>query len=87
MDAVSQPQVAPHGPETALYRVFRGGCWSGDAASCRTARRGAIDPTYRAPSIGFRLALSLHGEIFSLERTMNTDEKTGPSAQDRIGEK
>ena len=39
-------------------RVACGGGWSDDAASCRSANRGAIDPTLRTNNFGFRVALS-----------------------------
>ncbi len=42
----------------ATRRVFRGGDWRSDAASCRTAHR-TCDPTFRTSDCGFRVALSL----------------------------
>ena len=45
----------PDGPETGSWRVLRGGCWSGDAQSCRSADRGYTDPDDRSNNIGFRL--------------------------------
>jgi formylglycine-generating enzyme required for sulfatase activity len=42
----------PKAPE----RVFRGGCWSGDAGLCRAAFRDGFTPVSRFNSLGFRLA-------------------------------
>ncbi|MBQ2849449.1 MAG: SUMF1/EgtB/PvdO family nonheme iron enzyme, partial [Thermoguttaceae bacterium] len=39
------------------YRVLRGGSWSYDAGTCRSAHRFADDPTNRYLNFGFRLAL------------------------------
>ncbi len=39
-------------------RVYRGGSWTSDAAHCRTAYRGTLEPTNRGHNRGFRLALS-----------------------------
>jgi eukaryotic-like serine/threonine-protein kinase len=51
----------PLGPDGGLDRVFRGGGWGGDAASCRTAYRGTSVPSIRSSSSGFRLALRPSG--------------------------
>ena len=40
-------------------RVYRGGCWTNHARSCRSAYRSSIDPSYRYINLGFRLARSL----------------------------
>ena len=39
------------------FRVFRGGSWDCDAASCRSACRFTFLPTFRTIDFGFRLAL------------------------------
>jgi len=44
------------GPEEATARVFRGGCWLGDAGFCRAADRGRSGPEDRANDLGFRVA-------------------------------
>ena len=49
------------GAKEGSYRVFRGGSWGNDAATCRSAYRNTNDPTIRTSSHGFRLALSLSG--------------------------
>lgn len=36
-------------------RAFRGGGWTGDAASCRAANRNGFIPGIRVSNIGFRL--------------------------------
>jgi len=38
-------------------RVIRGGSWSSDAETCRSAKRGWVGPSFRGVKIGFRLAL------------------------------
>jgi eukaryotic-like serine/threonine-protein kinase len=54
VEAITDPLGAKEGSS----RVHRGGCWGLDAAVCRSAIRDTFDPTYRASSSGFRLALS-----------------------------
>jgi formylglycine-generating enzyme required for sulfatase activity len=51
----------PVGPATGSLRVFRGGGWNGEAASCRSAGRGGNGPSFRGGNLGFRLALSSSG--------------------------
>ncbi len=48
----------PPGAATGSLRVIRGGGWNDDAALCRSANRGSLEPTRRVPALGFRLALS-----------------------------
>jgi formylglycine-generating enzyme required for sulfatase activity len=57
----NSPLDDPKGPATGSSRVFRGGGWFAVAAGCRAAFRGTLDPSTRASSIGFRLALSPSG--------------------------
>ena len=47
--------VSPSGS----YRVLRGGSWSSNARSCRSANRGSLDPSSRYIGLGFRLLRSL----------------------------
>ncbi len=51
--------INPSGPEEGRMRVFRGGCWSSDALSCRSATRLASRPTARGPVVGFRVAVNI----------------------------
>ncbi len=46
------------GPPTGSHRVFRGGCWSGSAALCRSAFRLVYVSSSRDHFAGFRLALA-----------------------------
>jgi len=46
----------PVGPETGSLRVLRGGGWSFNARSCRSAFRIDVAPDYRSNYAGFRLA-------------------------------
>ncbi|MFO1434075.1 MAG: SUMF1/EgtB/PvdO family nonheme iron enzyme [Candidatus Competibacteraceae bacterium] len=52
----SEPQHNPSGPESGVYRVYRGGDWLHDADNCRSAYRYRSDPAYRGDNLGFRLA-------------------------------
>jgi len=45
----------PTGPATGSYRVIRGGGWSNDAGSCRSAYRISLSPDFRINNVGFRL--------------------------------
>jgi formylglycine-generating enzyme required for sulfatase activity len=49
----------PLGPAKGAFRVYRGSCFSSDAAVCRAANRGNALPDRRLPSVGFRLARNL----------------------------
>jgi formylglycine-generating enzyme required for sulfatase activity/tRNA A-37 threonylcarbamoyl transferase component Bud32 len=51
----------PKGPSDGLYRVFRGGGWGSEVASCRSARRFKREPFHRSSRLGIRLALSSTG--------------------------
>ena len=53
----SSLQTNPQGPSSGLYRVFRGGCLSLAAWSCRVSIRGLNYPSYRTINLGLRLAL------------------------------
>ena len=48
----------PKGATRARGRVFRGGSWSYNAVSCRSAYRSRSNPTIRINSIGFRVVLA-----------------------------
>ncbi len=45
----------PVGPATGSFYVNRGGCWSGEAWSCRSAFRGRDQNDHRSNSVGFRI--------------------------------
>ena len=51
----------PSGPSEGSVRVYRGGCWSGGAAFCRSAVRLWFVPSNRIDDYGFRVALSSSG--------------------------
>jgi sulfatase modifying factor 1 len=51
--ATSDPLVSE-----GSYRVYRGGCWNGTPAVCRSAVRGGDVPSGRDGNLGFRLVLS-----------------------------
>jgi formylglycine-generating enzyme required for sulfatase activity len=41
----------------ASLRVLRGGGWDFEAADCRSAYRGRLEPDFRYDYLGFRVAL------------------------------
>lgn len=51
--------TSPSGPSTGTYRVFRGGSWCSDAASCRVSDRTYEKPGSRCYDYGFRVAVTL----------------------------
>jgi formylglycine-generating enzyme required for sulfatase activity len=51
----------PLGAKAGSRRMVRGGCWLYDPASCRSAFRSSIVPSYHSLNGSFRLALSLSG--------------------------
>ena len=50
--------IDPTGPESASYRVLRGGSWDYDARLCRSAVRRGFSPDSRSINLGFRFLLS-----------------------------
>jgi formylglycine-generating enzyme required for sulfatase activity len=52
----AESQTNPSGPEQGSGRVIRGGSWSNDAGSCRSAYRNGWRPGFRYRALGFRLA-------------------------------
>ena len=60
-------QTDPTGPSSGSPRVLRGGGWDYGAKNCRSADRGADDPTHRDNRIGFRLVLGREIETSSAE--------------------
>jgi formylglycine-generating enzyme required for sulfatase activity len=52
----SSPVDDPTGPPQAMYRVIRGGSWSGRPLVCRSAFRGRYPARSRINYLGFRLA-------------------------------
>ncbi len=53
----SAAQLDPAGPATGLHRVLRGGGYSNDDLSLRSADRTNTSPTDRYPDLGFRVVL------------------------------
>jgi len=51
----NSPEADPQGPVSGGLRIFRGGCWDGDAEDCRSARRSRCVPVYRGIDLGLRL--------------------------------
>ena len=54
----SAAQTNPKGATTGSRRVYRGGCWFGNAWSCRSSYRYSGSPVSRGGHLGFRLVLS-----------------------------
>ena len=42
-------------PESASYRILRGGSWDHSANGCRSAYRGSYPPSGRLNTFGFRI--------------------------------
>ena len=51
-------QTNPRGPDKGIYRVYRGGSWSGGTKECRVSNRSLFEPRDREGYLGFRLATS-----------------------------
>jgi formylglycine-generating enzyme required for sulfatase activity len=51
------PRRDPPGPSEGSLRVLRGGSWSRDGLSCRSADRSGREPADRDLDLGFRVAL------------------------------
>lgn len=49
------PVDDPQGPVAGSSRVFRGGGWHAWAVLCRSADRRSAPPSFRSPSLGFRV--------------------------------
>ena len=54
-DYGNQEVEDPMGPTSGNKRVLRGGDFWSLASNCRSASRGASDPSYGGNSVGFRL--------------------------------
>jgi formylglycine-generating enzyme required for sulfatase activity len=54
------PAKNPQGPATGKLRVLRGGSWGNPEENCRSAYRGASDPTVFGTYRGFRCAAAPH---------------------------
>jgi len=52
----TSPLEDPTGPERGLGRVFRGGCWNGDAFRAQASYRNWYARAFRSEILGFRLA-------------------------------
>jgi len=52
----NSPERNPTGPASGKYRVLRGGSWSNQPESLRSAYRHVIPPTYRGANSGVRCA-------------------------------
>ena len=53
------PDRNPHGPETGMYRVLRGGSWADVAKYLTCANRSWARPGERSPNIGLRCVKTL----------------------------
>ena len=55
----TESQTNPQGPDSGLFRIFRGGGWRNYAQLCRSAFRYNYFPDYRYFNIGFRVVSDL----------------------------
>ena len=78
--------TAPHGPETGIFRTFRGGSWKASPNNVRSALRNWFGPDYRFEGLGLRVtlapiiaptanALALDQTIADLSRALSADPK------------
>jgi formylglycine-generating enzyme required for sulfatase activity len=51
----SSPAQNPTGPVSGINRVERGGSWTSDSQSLRSAYRDYLDPSYVSAALGFRI--------------------------------
>ncbi len=51
--------IDPRGPESGLYKVFRGGSWCSGAGVCRSTNRIWDGPSIRSNSIGIRCVFNI----------------------------
>jgi formylglycine-generating enzyme required for sulfatase activity/serine/threonine protein kinase/thiol-disulfide isomerase/thioredoxin len=51
----NSPVIDPTGPETGVFRSFRGGSWGSIVQHMRCANRSRFEPDHRAHHIGFRV--------------------------------
>ncbi len=59
-ESLTEPiTVDPTGPAPASVRCMRGGVWDNSIRLCRSAHRGANQPTARNASIGFRVVRTI----------------------------
>ncbi len=56
----SSPASNPHGPASGTYRLWRGGGWNGNAASCRVSYRNGSYPYSGYNDYGFRLCRAMN---------------------------
>ena len=52
---LNSPAVDPPGPESGVFRVFRGGGWQAWSRQFRSANRARFEPDFRAAFLGFRV--------------------------------
>jgi formylglycine-generating enzyme required for sulfatase activity len=57
-DYSSLPQTNPTGPSVGPFRVLRGGGYSNNGITCRSAKRSSTGPVTGSNSFGFRLAFA-----------------------------
>jgi len=50
------PDINPAGPSSGTLRVLRGGAWDFSGGDSRSADRGALPPSARGNTVGFRCA-------------------------------
>ena len=56
---ITGERVDRGGPSVGVHRVGRGGSFGDPPRNVQVADRGEVDPSYRRPGVGFRLARSL----------------------------
>ncbi len=68
----SSPTNDPTGPDSGIYKIFRGGSWNQSSSSLRVSHRIAWGPTTRFNEAGFRCARPLTPTTTSTSTTTTT---------------
>lgn len=58
--AGSGTRVNPTGPQTGMYKVYRGGSWNDKSSACRISKRFFMNPQYRNKQVGLRLSMNIY---------------------------
>lgn len=75
----SEEQTDPTGPDSGVFRVYRGGGWNDFAKNMRSAYRATLEQDHKSFNLGFRLvrnAVSGSGSV-AVEAAQHTEQDSG----------